>query len=112
MNKFRVWKDYAAEYEYFTLQEMMLSKEDDLSRIRNTGGEKFEQYIRIKDKKGIEIYEGDEIEVAKFDYCMVSFPKSLSVVRLSRGAFGFDIKFGETKIFIPLCTTDFDIEIK
>lgn len=59
--KFRVWKDYSCQFEYFTLQDALMSNEDDLQRISNSSPKSFEQYTGFNDDDNKCCYEGDII---------------------------------------------------
>lgn len=70
-NKFRVWKDYSAQFEFLTIKDMLQSESNDLERLGNSGAKRMEQCIGIKTNKGEDIYFGDCVYVAGYGYLEV-----------------------------------------
>lgn len=60
--KFRVWKHYSAQMEYFTLEDLLHFDEYDRKRLFDSNISKEMQYLELKDINGQELYDKDIIE--------------------------------------------------
>lgn len=88
--KFRAWNEAAKRYSKpFTLVSSVINYTDDdgLGVVKSLTNEMVEQYTGLKDKNGIEIYEGDILE------CLNSWDDEtwITKVRFDSGGFMIDV---------------------
>jgi uncharacterized phage protein (TIGR01671 family) len=107
--KFRVWDNLMKKYvSRCEMTDITLNFYGD-QQCCSLSDMVFQQYTGLKDKSGVEIYEGDVIKYHRVFESKKEVIELTSCIKFQNGAFGFDMK-GFNDMFMSL-GDDSDIEV-